>query len=111
MTDWLHPTLADHLGTDPGAIIRCKCRLTARADQMIDVRNFPPHQKPLGVEFICDGCWETLRREGYITHEEAARHNGAPSEVLERMRAIDEHPSFRHIVRGGHHRMKLGAKP
>jgi hypothetical protein len=115
MTDWMAPTLRDHLAVarmaarraalgasvaptlTPAAeelenpVARCPCGRETNADMLVDVRPVPATVKAkIGhpdAEYLCDGCRERLFREGHVTREVFFSHLGAPPAVLERIRA------------------------
>ena len=96
---WTVPTLHHHRQrenpTTSDVVAICACGKKTTADMLTDIRSLPAAirqaaQLPEGLDFACDGCLETVFREGRVTHHEFYAALGASPEA---------HAAFKDYVR------------
>ena len=84
---WKPRTRADVGDTAPVRAPCCGRRVWP--DVLVDCARLPVEVRPRGASDLCDGCRETLLRDGWVTHEALLVALGAPPDLVARARARD----------------------
>lgn len=87
---WRIPTMrTQEQHTVPVVVDQAACcgKTNMAADMLRYVGNLSPDLRTAAklapdVVYICDGCWETILREGWLAHDELYVAMGAPPQVV-----------------------------
>ncbi|WAM23807.1 hypothetical protein [Myxococcus sp. NMCA1] len=77
----------------------CPCGRRQQADMMADVSMVPPATRESwglvpDADFICDGCLNGIHLRGFATREEILEVLGAPTPLLQFLRAVRQRESI-----------------
>ncbi len=88
------PTIPVAAPSDPRVVCTApQCRRLVQPEVMVDITTLPAALRASCgwsvVSYVCDACLHVARLQGKLTHEDLARAQGAPQDVLTRIAAID----------------------